>query len=191
MVWAACQRFAAFSQIVRIVVTLPAAQLSLFQSQLPVYANGLPVEAVAGGQTRAQSVKNAVSRLTDCDWILIHDAARPNVSGELIARVLEGGTRYLAVIPGIPVTDTLKRVSGDQVVSTVSREDLVAVQTPQLFHRTVLADAYDKIAIDDTVTDEGALVEKAGYPIFVVPGDPANLKITTPSDLDYLRFLQT
>ncbi len=189
MVWAACQRFAAFSQIVRIVVTLPTEQLSLFQSHLPVYANGLPIEAVVGGETRAQSVYNAVSVLTDCDWVLIHDAARPNVPAAVVERVLEAATRHMAVIPGIPVTDTLKRVAQGQVVATLNRDDLVAVQTPQLFHRLVLIQAYEKVSLDNSITDEATLIEKAGYPVFVVSGDPANLKITTQADLNYLAFL--
>jgi 2-C-methyl-D-erythritol 4-phosphate cytidylyltransferase len=95
----------------------------------------------------------------------------------------------MAVIPGIPVTDTLKRVAQGQVVATLNRDDLVAVQTPQLFHRLVLIQAYEKVSLDNSITDEATLIEKAGYPVFVVSGDPANLKITTQADLNYLAFL--
>jgi 2-C-methyl-D-erythritol 4-phosphate cytidylyltransferase len=139
--------------------------------------------AVAGGATRAASVAEGLASLPEsAAYVLVHDAARPLVTAELIDRVLaalEGGAE--AVIPGIPVVDTIKRVAGGLVAETLRRDDLVAVQTPQGFRREVLAGA---LAGDhEGATDCASLAERVGHRVTVVEGDPGNFKITTPADL--------
>lgn len=140
---------------------------------------------VAGGETRADSVRAGLRALPECDIVIVHDAARPLASTELFAAVVEAVERGAdAAIPGVDVTDTVKRVvrrDGQTIVEgTVDRSDLVTVQTPQAFRRSVLERGH---ATRDHATDDAALVEAAGGTVVVVTGDPLNVKITEPADL--------
>lgn len=140
---------------------------------------------VPGGARRQDSVEAALS-VTDArsTHVLIHDAARPLVSRDIILRVLAAGRRRDAVIPVVPVIDTIKRVDArGRVLGTPDRSDLRAVQTPQLFRRRMLLDVFAaarRRALEGT--DEARLVEASGRPVHTVPGDPRNLKLTTPAD---------
>jgi 2-C-methyl-D-erythritol 4-phosphate cytidylyltransferase len=141
---------------------------------------------VAGGQTRTASVRAAVGEIPrDAAVILVHDAARPLVGDDVIERVLaplsEG---WDAVVPALPIADTVKRVRGDTVVETVRRDDLVAVQTPQ----AVLADALrSALAGDDGTGDCAELVERRGGRVKVVAGDPRLLKVTSAADVELVQ----
>jgi 2-C-methyl-D-erythritol 4-phosphate cytidylyltransferase len=144
---------------------------------------GKAVACVAGGATRADSVRAGLAEVpADALVILVHDAARPLISDAVIERVLaplsEG---WDGVVPGIPVSDTLKRVGADGAVEeTVSRDSLYAVQTPQAF----VADVFRRAAASDAqATDCAGLVEAAGGRVKVVEGDPRLLKVTTADDL--------
>jgi 2-C-methyl-D-erythritol 4-phosphate cytidylyltransferase len=141
---------------------------------------------VAGGATRAASVRAGLDAVpADAEVVAVHDAARPLAGPELyaagVAAVRAGAD---GAIPGIPVADTLKRVEvrGDEqvIVATVDRTTLVAAQTPQAFRADVLRAAH---ASGDDATDDAALVEARGGKVVIVPGDPANLKLTGPHDL--------
>jgi 2-C-methyl-D-erythritol 4-phosphate cytidylyltransferase len=113
--------------------------------------------------------------------IVVHDGARPLASAALFRAVVDaivGGAD--GAVPGVPVADTLKRVSGGAIVATVPREDLVAVQTPQAFRAELLRRAH---ATDTEATDDAALVEALGATVLVVPGDVSNVKLTTKADL--------
>ncbi len=140
---------------------------------------------VAGAGTRAESVGNGLAALpAQCDIVLVHDAARPIVSADLISRVVEAIMEHGAALPGLPVTDTLKRADGEGVISeTVSRDGLWAVQTPQGARTADLLDAYVKLG-DHILeaTDEASILEPAGYAVHIVPGDEANIKVTCPGD---------
>lgn len=136
---------------------------------------------VAGGATRSASVRAGLGAVPDdCDIIVVHDAARPLADAELFELVIatvQGGAD--AAVPGVAVTDTLRRRDGAPL--GVTRDELVAVQTPQAFTAKVLREVY----ADDTAeaTDDASLVAAAGGTVVVVPGDPANLKITSAIDL--------
>ena len=138
---------------------------------------------VTGGSTRAGSVRLALAEVPeDAAVALVHDAARPLVTDEVVGRVLEPlGEGWDGVVPGLPVSDTMKRVSGDTVVETVPRDDLVAVQTPQAFVAPVLRRAAAEGA---EASDCAALVERAGGRVKVVPGDPRLRKVTDAADLE-------
>ena len=139
--------------------------------------------AVTGGASRSESVRLALEEVpAEAAVVLVHDAARPLLPEEVIERVLaplsEG---WDGVVPAVPLADTVKRVEGDRVVETLSREDLVAVQTPQAF----LADALRRAVSGDvsSATDCASLVESQGGRIKVVEGDPRLLKVTDAEDL--------
>ncbi len=139
---------------------------------------------VPGGKSRFESVRNAFEALEPADIVMIHDAARPNVSSELLDRLLEAAKFHSAVIPVIPVVDTIKWVENGQVKQTLPRDKLFCAQTPQLFHVDVLRRAYVNPA---EVTDEAALMERIGVPVHVVEGDRRNIKVTVPDDLLWIH----
>jgi 2-C-methyl-D-erythritol 4-phosphate cytidylyltransferase len=164
-------------------------------------AVGLPAVdlVVTGGATRSASVRAGLAALVDGPWrsdlgdgqtvgpaddadiVLVHDAARPlatpALARSLVDAVLEGAD---GAVPGVPVTDTIKQVAAGRVVGTADRDSLVAVQTPQAFRLGVLRRAH---ATGGDATDDAALVEAAGGVVVVVPGEPANRKVTTVEDL--------
>lgn len=156
---------------------------------------GADVDVITGGTTRQRSVAAALRRLPSaCRWVLVHDAARALAPAELATAVIEAlRSGAEAVIPGLPVVDTIKSVDDGQVSGTVSRDRLVAVQTPQGFAVAVLRAAHDRAAAggSDTATDDAGLVEALGVPVRVVPGSAAALKITLPLDLRVAELLLT
>lgn len=145
---------------------------------------------VVGGAERTDSVRAGLAAAGSADLVLVHDAARPLTPGPLIVRVvaaLRGGAS--AVIPVLPVADTIKRVGADGAVeATVDRADLRAVQTPQGFAAAALRAAYDA-APGELTTDDAGLVERAGGTVVTVPGDPLAMKITTAFDLRVAEVL--
>jgi 2-C-methyl-D-erythritol 4-phosphate cytidylyltransferase len=152
----------------------------------------LDIEICQGGAERIDSIRNALGQIrTDIDLIAIHDAARPCLASNWIDRVFTAAAKHQAAILAIPVAATLKRVAGDpshpignQVVETVARNNLWAAQTPQVFQRELLLEAYAALPPGETPpTDDAQLVERLGKPVMVVEGSPLNLKITTRDDL--------
>jgi 2-C-methyl-D-erythritol 4-phosphate cytidylyltransferase len=156
-----------------VVIVLPAG----------VTWDGDPVAAVVvGGERRSDSVRaglNAVS--PDAEVVVVHDAARPLAPPPLFDAVIDAVRAGAdGAVPALPVPDTLKRVEGSDVVETLDRSALVAVQTPQAFRADALRAAH---AADGDATDDAALVEANGGTVVVVAGDPRNLKVTSPDDL--------
>jgi 2-C-methyl-D-erythritol 4-phosphate cytidylyltransferase len=143
---------------------------------------GKVVAAVAGGESRAASVRIGVGEVADdASVILVHDAARPLVSGAIVERLLTAlNEGWDGAIPGLRLVDTVKRVRDEAVVETLSRDELAAVQTPQAFVASVLREA---VAGGSEATDCSALVESRGGQVKVVEGDPRLLKVTTSADL--------
>lgn len=145
---------------------------------------------VVGGAERTDSVRAGLAAAGDAELVLVHDAARPLTPGPMIVRVvsaLRAGAS--AVIPVLPVADTIKRVDADGVVeATVDRADLRAVQTPQGFSAAALRAAYDA-APGQLATDDAGLVERAGGTVVTVAGDPLAMKITTAFDLRIAQVL--
>ena len=144
----------------------------------------LGIEVVAGGKERADSIQNALARVkADIEFVAVHDAARPCIADEWITRVFEAAERSGAAILAVPVGSTLKRIGGDhKIVETVSRDNLWEAQTPQVFRRQLLLDAYARRQ-NFAATDDAQLVERLGHSVTVVTGSPINLKITTSEDL--------
>jgi len=142
------------------------------------------VAAVTGGATRAESVRTALAEVPeDVVVALVHDAARPLLTEDLIERVLAPlSDGWDGVVPGLPLTDTVKRVRDGAIVETVDRTGLYAVQTPQAFLAPVLRRAYAGDLAG--ATDCAALVEAAGGRVTVVEGEPRLLKVTTTADLE-------
>lgn len=143
---------------------------------------------VAGGDSRSESVRAGLAAVADAaEIVVVHDAARPlappSLFDAVIAAVRAGAD---GAVPALPVADTVKEVDGEQVVATLRRERLVAVQTPQAFRAERLRAAH---AAGGGATDDAALVEAGGGRVVVVPGDPDNVKITTPRDLAWAEWV--
>jgi len=135
-----------------------------------------------GGQRRQDSVRMGLEKLSGCQWIMVHDGARPCVDPYIIDRGLDAVRNGGVTVAAVPVKDTVKIVSSKMVVeSTLKRDSLWAVQTPQVFRRELLADAHQRCKED--VTDDAAMVEKIGHQVTVFMGSYDNLKVTTPEDL--------
>ena len=143
---------------------------------------------VTGGERRQDSVANAFDHVgASADVVLIHDAARPFVSADLIDRTIDAAMAHGAAIAALQSRDTVKRVSGGVIRETIPRDTVYLAQTPQGFRRDVLAAAVAAGRAGAEGTDEAALAERAGYQVHLVDGDPGNVKITTADDLDAAR----
>lgn len=189
------EAFLAHPSIDEVVVALPPD----VAQDPPQYLRGAakPLRMVAGGARRQDSVSNAFAAAAAAsDLFLIHDAARPFVSADLIGRTIEAAATYGAAIAAVGVSDTVKRVRrwdpasaglGHVVQETLDRETIVLAQTPQGFRRDVLAAAVALGQSGVEVTDEATLAERAGYAVHVVTGEAGNIKVTTAEDLEAAR----
>ena len=146
----------------------------------------LGVEVALGGKERADSVENALDKVNqECDYVVIHDAARPCIDADLIESVFQSAKQNRAAIPAIPVHSTLKRSSNGEVIDeTVDRTQLYQAQTPQVFERAMLEELFANRG-DQQPTDEAQLAELGGHQVAIVPGSPFNIKITTHEDLRF------
>jgi 2-C-methyl-D-erythritol 4-phosphate cytidylyltransferase len=139
-------------------------------------------DVCVGGKQRQDSVSEGLKRLKYSAWVVIHDGARPLVTTDLIEKGLEAAKETGAAVPAVPVTDTIKVAGADAIVrQTLPRQNLRAVQTPQVFRIDVIQNTYRHVFGD--VTDDASLVEKAGYKVKLYDGSYDNIKITTPADL--------
>ncbi len=139
-------------------------------------------EVCIGGQRRQDSVLAGLGRLDRCHWVIVHDGARPLVTMELIRDGLEAARETGAAVAAVPVTDTIKVAGDDRIVrETPPRQNLWAVQTPQVFRFDIITEAYRQAKGD--VTDDASLVEQTGSRVKLYMGSYHNIKVTTPDDL--------
>ena len=171
-----------------IVVAAPEDEQTAVRNLLSAVVNTTELVVVTGGQTRQQSVALCLDALPDdVDVVLVHDAARPLVPSELIDSVSTAVRNSAdAVVPAVPVTDTIKQIdTAGRVEKTIDRDVLRAAQTPQGFARIILESAHRAAAEDgvDDLTDDAGLVERIGQPVLVIPGSEDGFKVTRPMDL--------
>ena len=174
--------FQGCSLIDGIVVVLSKSNLERGQHLVRESGWSKVIDVCAGGARRQDSVREGLSRLKGCSWVLVHDGARPCVTPDLIERGLAAAQKTGAAIAAVPVVDTIKVVSGDCFVKeTPRRETLWAVQTPQVFRYDLLVEAHRHFKVD--VTDDSMLVEQMGHKVKVFAGSYHNIKVTTPDDM--------
>ena len=175
--------FVLSDRIADVVVALPRDLVE----RAPEYLRGRskPIAIVEGGARRQDSVANAFALVSGrADVVVIHDAARPLVSADLIRRTVDAAVEWGAAISALPATDTVKRSDADRfIVDTLPRGEIFLAQTPQAFRVDVLRDALAQAGASADATDEAALAERAGHRVRLIDGDPRNVKITTPDDL--------
>jgi 2-C-methyl-D-erythritol 4-phosphate cytidylyltransferase len=192
------RKFVASPEVSEIYIALRANEIEGFRSRLEKDAKDIlqkKILLVEGGEHRQHSVANAMNSIlaADDDVVLVHDAVRPFVTGEIIHDVIRAAQKYGAAIAGLPAVDTVKQVErtsdGALITATLPRERVVMAQTPQGFRYDVLKKAFDEAAADGFVgTDEASLVERSGHAVAVVMGSARNIKITAPADLELAEF---
>jgi len=187
------QALRATNGIERVVIAMPV-DFDVDANDFDIAGPPPAVVCVPGGSTRSESVRRALDAVGPGDPVIVHDAARALVTAALAESViaaLERDADADAAIAAMPVTDTIKRVDGDGVVrETLARNELWAVQTPQVFRRTALERALDVPAAElARATDDAWLIERAGGKVIVVRASDENLKVTTPLDLDVAELL--
>lgn len=169
-----------------IVVVLPAEHIELWRS-LAARFDVAVHKCVAGGKERFDSVKRGIEALSpEAEFIAVHDGVRALVSKKLILRTVLAADEHDAVIPVVDVTDSIRRVEGEESF-IVPRSELRAVQTPQVFRAELLRRAY-ALPYDSRFTDDASVVEMAGGRIALVEGERSNLKLTTPEDMAWAEW---
>ncbi len=172
----------------QIVVVLSKEKLERGQQLVQEHKWSKVTEVCPGGERRQDSVSNGLSRLKPCDWVVIHDGARPLLTVDLIERGLEAANETGAAIAAVPVTDTIKVAGEDMMVQgTPPRRSLWSVQTPQVFRFDIITQAYRQLKYE--VTDDATLVERMGYKVKLYLGSYDNIKITVPDDLALAEIL--
>jgi len=190
-VWVrAVEPFLNRDDVAQILIAVAREDVEDFKLKFQANLAFMDVEIVIGGKERADTVQNALAKVNDnVDTIAIHDAARPLIVKAWVDQVFEASQKYDAVIPAVPVSSTLKRVSSNRIVEeTVPRNDLWLAQTPQVFRRELLQKAFAERGNFEG-TDEAQLVEKMGHPVHIVEGWPMNRKITTFADFKMAEAL--
>lgn len=171
-----------------IVVAVPAAHVAETRRLVDRFRVARVRDVVAGGADRQESVWRGLQRVPeDAEWVVVHDAVRPFITGALVDAVRAAAAGGAATC-GMPVRETVKRVREGSVEATVDRQGLWLTQTPQVFRRALLWEAHEKARRDAFAgTDDAVLVERLGVAVAMVPGLAQNLKITTPQDLETAR----
>jgi 2-C-methyl-D-erythritol 4-phosphate cytidylyltransferase len=178
--------FVTRDDVCQCLIVVAAEDQERFRSRYGANLALLNVQLANGGAERFESVANALALVKpEADFVAIHDAVRPCVTSALVDTVFAQAARSGAALLAVPVTDTVKRGTADQrVQETLSRQNLWLAQTPQVFRRDWLEEAYAKRAqLGKDITDDAQLVEAAGHPVHLVTGSPSNVKITTKDDL--------
>lgn len=190
-VWVrSAEAFCNRDDVVQTLIVVSPEDLDWFKEKFLPNLAFMNIEIVTGGAERADSVKNALARVrADVDFVAVHDAARPLIVKAWIDRVFRAAEQHGAALLAIPVTSTLKRIDANSCIEqTVPRANLWAAQTPQVFRRQLLLDAYSQQGSLQP-TDEAQLVEQFGHPVRVVDGSPLNIKITDQDDFRMAEFL--
>jgi len=185
------RKFASFPALSEIVVALRAEDIDWVRELLRAELFGKPVRLVEGGDSRQESVENALAALDDgTELVAVHDAVRPFIEHSVLEKVFAEAEVTGAAIVGIVPIDTVKQVHRNKIRQTIPRERLILAQTPQVFRFDLLKSAFAKAREDGFAgTDESSLVERLDQvEVSVVPGSDRNLKITKPSDMDLARL---
>jgi 2-C-methyl-D-erythritol 4-phosphate cytidylyltransferase len=191
------RRIASCELVTDIIVATRADNVAQLDARIAQEKFKQRVRVVRGGDSRQESVAKALELVPDdTEIVLVHDAVRPFVTREQIARVIEEARKTRAAILGIPAMDTVKEVKRASlpedvalITATIPRERVVLAQTPQAFSTKLLKEAFAQAQADGvTASDEAGLIERLGYDVHVVLGSERNIKITKPADMDLARF---
>lgn len=168
-----------------LALVVPEDEIDFYSELLAHESFPFRIILCPGGARRQDSVRHGLMSLKASDFVGIHDGARPFLSDALLIRLLKTVESRNAVVPALPVVETLKEIGKDgEVLKTLNRNSLVRVQTPQFFKRDLILEVHQKLSdSSQEFTDDAAMCEFLGYPVFVCEGDPRNIKITVQDDL--------
>ncbi len=186
----AAELFSKRKDVGQLIMVIAAADREFFNEKFAGNAAILGIKVVLGGTQRADSVLNGLREVSDdMPYVAIHDAARPCIADIWIDEVFAAAKKTGAAILATPCSSTLKRADANlRIHETVSRHNLWLAQTPQVFKRSTLAEAYARHANPSTATDDASIVEEAGFPVQIVDGSPLNIKVTTKADLKFAEL---
>ncbi|MEZ6041401.1 MAG: 2-C-methyl-D-erythritol 4-phosphate cytidylyltransferase [Planctomycetaceae bacterium] len=178
------EHFANHPDVCQTILVVSPDDIEWFKEQFRANLAFMTLTLVEGGKTRAESVENGLKVVADqAEFVAVHDAARPLLTKQWIDSVFDAARKFGAAIPGLPISSTVKRLTPRNSISeTVDRTSLVQAQTPQVFKKSLLLDAYSACKDLTATTDDASVVEQFGHAVFVVDGWPMNIKITTPED---------
>jgi 2-C-methyl-D-erythritol 4-phosphate cytidylyltransferase len=189
------RQFERSRQINEVITVLPAEDMAGFQSLVQQFDLQKAKQAIAGGATRAQSVRNGLKAISDSEIVAVHDGVRPFVTPEEIDQTVAAARQTGAAVLTAAVADTIKRVQDGKIVETVARTQLRRALTPQCFRLEILQRAYEQLdeleSAGFEITDESVLVERLGVEVVAVDGSARNIKITDESDLAVANQLLT
>jgi 2-C-methyl-D-erythritol 4-phosphate cytidylyltransferase len=179
--------FRKVERLIEIVIAVPADRAGQFQAAARDMGD---IRWAIGGARRQDSVRAGLEACSAAvDYVLVHDAARPFITPQMVDLLIDTAHEYGAAIPVTPVAETLKEVSHGRVIQTVDRGRIFFSQTPQAFRRNLLHRGFESTPQDSTWTDEASMLESLGIPVATVPGDKRNVKITYPEDFQYAEYL--
>jgi 2-C-methyl-D-erythritol 4-phosphate cytidylyltransferase len=186
-VWLRCaEYFVNRNDVAQTIIVISPEDQELFERRYRANIAFMNVQVVLGGAERFESVDNALAKAkAEADFVAIHDAVRPCVTNEQVDAVFNAAAQHGAALLAMPVSETIKQVDGQKKVqATVNRDGLWLAQTPQVFRKDWLVEAYGKRGqLAGPITDDAQLVEAAGHAVYVVPSTATNIKITTKPDL--------
>jgi len=184
------ERFAARLDVAEVVIVISEEDESQFRENYQQACQQLGVEIALGGSTRAESIASGLAALSEkSQFVAIHDAARPGIDDAMIDRVFAEAAAQGAAILALPIPGTIKRVDeNQQILETIPRDGVWEAQTPQVFQRSIIEEAF-RHTQERSATDDADLVQQLGHTVAVVRGDLKNLKITTQHDLEVVRKL--
>lgn len=186
----AAEAFSGRSDVEQLILVISPDDKDVFNEKFAGNAAMLGIQTVLGGAERADSVRKGLDAVTDaCDFVAVHDAARPCIAKPWIDSVFETAAKYDAAILATPCHATIKRVGEEhRITETVPRSGLWLAQTPQVFRKSLLHSAYESHPNPSLATDEASIVEETGHPVRVVEGSAMNIKVTTKSDLKFAEL---
>lgn len=174
-------QFYRYDKTVTIILVLPEDHQNYWKSLCVLHNFTVPHQIATGGETRFYSVKNGLANVLDSSLVAVHDGVRPFISQQVITTCFEEAEKTGAVIPVLPMTDSVRKYNGAESYA-VNRADYCTVQTPQVFRSDLLKAAYSQ-PFSEIFTDDASVVEAYGSTVCLIPGNPENIKITTPLDL--------
>jgi 2-C-methyl-D-erythritol 4-phosphate cytidylyltransferase len=181
------ETFFAFDPLVEIILVIHPDYLLHWKQVIREFKISIPFKVIEGGKTRFDSVKNGLKLVNDEGFVAVHDAARPVINAEFIANLFSAASTYGSALPVVPVTDTIRIIHGD-TSHQQERTFLRAIQTPQVFRVSELQRAYTQ-PYEPNFTDDGSVMESAGFPVHLAEGRLGNIKITHLEDIALAEVL--
>ncbi len=184
VIWHTVSAFLSISEISEIII---CANIAIIPELEEIFQKNSRVRIIEGGKTRQESVFNGLKACVNCDYVLIHDGARPMISPEIIQESIVMVKEKKALTVATKTTDTIKKVDEHlKIIETIDRSSLYNTQTPQAFEYNLIKDAHDRL-LGKSFTDDAGMLEFLGFDVYILEGDYKNIKITTQNDINIAK----